>query len=144
MAVLFLLSLTTDLFNAGRQGVLVQVAVIEDFLSGRIVAVVDNEFDAVNERIDLVKLVQLHVHFAVNVLLKLVSATCDQCFLQMGHSRPLFLYIRLFNAVDSKQMFNINFANDWIRTANLWYRKQPLYQLSHTTDHPVINVIKLF
>ena len=30
-------------------------------------------------------------------------------------------------------MFNINFANDWIRTLDLWYRKQPLYQLSHTT-----------
>ena len=28
-------------------------------------------------------------------------------------------------------MFNINFANDWIRTADLWYRKRPLYQLSH-------------
>ena len=28
-------------------------------------------------------------------------------------------------------MFNINFANDWIQTADLWYWKQPLYQLSH-------------
>ena len=28
-------------------------------------------------------------------------------------------------------MFNINFANDWIRTAYLWYWKRPLYQLSH-------------
>ena len=28
-------------------------------------------------------------------------------------------------------MFNINFANDWIRTVDLWYQKQPLYQLSH-------------
>ena len=28
-------------------------------------------------------------------------------------------------------MFNINFANDWSWTADLWYRKQPLYQLSH-------------
>ena len=28
-------------------------------------------------------------------------------------------------------MFNINFANDWIRTADLWSWKQPLYQLSH-------------
>ena len=28
-------------------------------------------------------------------------------------------------------MFNINFVNDWIRTADLWYRKQPLYHLSH-------------
>ena len=28
-------------------------------------------------------------------------------------------------------MFIINFANDCIRTADLWYQKQPLYQLSH-------------
>ena len=28
-------------------------------------------------------------------------------------------------------MFIINFADDWIRTADLWCRKQPLYQLSH-------------
>ena len=27
----------------------------------------------------------------------------------------------------SKQMFDINFAVDWIRTADLWYRKRPLY-----------------
>ena len=26
---------------------------------------------------------------------------------------------------------SINFADDWIRTADLWYQKQPLYQLSH-------------
>ena len=30
-----------------------------------------------------------------------------------------FLYFRLFNSVDTKQMYNINFANDWIRTADL-------------------------
>ena len=28
-------------------------------------------------------------------------------FLKMGHYRPLFLYFRLFNTVDSKQMFHI-------------------------------------
>ena len=28
-------------------------------------------------------------------------------------------------------MFNINFADDWIRTADLWYQKQLLYQLTH-------------
>ena len=49
----------------------------------------------------------------------------------MGHSRPLFLYFRLFNTVENKQMFNISFVNDWIRTADLWFWKQPLYQLSH-------------
>ena len=28
-------------------------------------------------------------------------------------------------------MFNINIADDWIQTMDLWYRKQLLYQLSH-------------
>ena len=36
-------------------------------------------------------------------------------------------------------MFNINnfIADDWIRTADLWYQKRPLYQLSHTTTAQV-------
>ena len=42
-----------------------------------------------------------------------------------------FLYLRLFNSVEIKQMFNIIFANDWNRTVDLWYWKRPLYQLSH-------------
>ena len=28
-------------------------------------------------------------------------------------------------------MFNINFAKYWSCNADLWYQKQPLYQLSH-------------
>ena len=49
----------------------------------------------------------------------------------MGHSWPLFSLFSSFQyTVDSKQMFN-KFADDWIRTADLWYRKRPLYQLSH-------------
>ena len=28
-------------------------------------------------------------------------------------------------------MFNIIFINDWIQTVDLWYWKQPLYQLRH-------------
>ena len=55
---------------------------------------------------------------AINVFLK-------------GHSRPLFLYFRLFNTVYRKHMFHINFADDWIWTMGLWYCKRPLYQLSH-------------
>ena len=42
-----------------------------------------------------------------------------------------YFYFRLFNTVDSKHLFNINLANDWIRTAYLSYRKRSLYQLSH-------------
>ena len=47
------------------------------------------------------------------------------------HFRPLFRYFRLFYAVHSKQMFNLNFADDWIRAAGLWCWKLLLYQLSH-------------
>ena len=43
------------------------------------------------------------------------------------HFWPHFLYFRLFKTVDSEQMFNIIFANDWIQTADLWYLEQPLY-----------------
>ena len=52
-------------------------------------------------------------------------------FCKVGHSQPLFIYFRLFNTVDRKQMLYINFVNDWIRTLDLWYHKRPLYQLSH-------------
>ena len=56
-------------------------------------------------------------------------------FKKEGHSRPLLIYFLLFNTVDNeledKQMFNINFADDWSQTEVLWYRNQPLYQLSH-------------
>ena len=54
----------------------------------------------------------------------------------MGQSRPLFSLFSSFQyTVDSKQMFNLNnfFADNWIRTMDLWYRKQLLYQLSHKT-----------
>ena len=41
----------------------------------------------------------------------------------MGHSSPLSLYFCLFNAFETKQMLNINFANDQFQTADLWYWK---------------------
>ena len=52
----------------------------------------------------------------------------------MGQSLSLFLFLSFQYTVDSKQMFNINnfFADYWIQTADLWYRKRTLYQLSHT------------
>ena len=49
-------------------------------------------------------------------------------FILMGHF--LFLFSSIQDCVESKQMFNINFADDWIQTADLWFWKQPLYQLS--------------
>ena len=51
----------------------------------------------------------------------------------------LFFFIFVFSnfdTVDSKQMFNIIFADDWIRTADLWNQKRPLYQLSHNHCPP--------
>ena len=42
-------------------------------------------------------------------------------FFKMGHSRPLFQYVRLFNTVGGEN----NFANDWIQTA-LPTEPQPL------------------
>ena len=62
--------------------------------------------------------------------------TVDNLFFKKGLSRLLFLLFRLFNAVDSKQMFSLNFADDWIRTA-----KRTLYQLSRFTARTVDKLI---
>ena len=39
---------------------------------------------------------------------------------KMGQFRPLFLYFRLFQYSWPLAMFNKNFADDGIRTADLW------------------------
>ena len=56
-------------------------------------------------------------------------------FLKMGYSRPL---VSLFSSFQYSwqhiiYIYIIRFADDWIRTVDLWCRKGPLYQLSH--DH---------
>ena len=51
----------------------------------------------------------------------------------MPHPRCLFLYSRFF-----KQLTVI--AHDWIRTMDLWHRKWPLCQLSHS-DCPLMDGI---
>ena len=43
----------------------------------------------------------------------------------------LFLFIFVFSIQLIINKCSINFADDWSRTADLWYRKRPLYQLSH-------------
>ena len=49
----------------------------------------------------------------------------------MGHSRPLFPpFFRLSIQLTANKC-SINFADDWIRTADLRYRKRPLHQPSH-------------
>ena len=45
----------------------------------------------------------------------------------MDHSRPLFLYFRFFYCTIGRS----NFAEVWIRTADLWFQKRLLYQMSH-------------
>ena len=42
-----------------------------------------------------------------------------------------FFFIFIFSIQLTVNKCSINFADDWIRTADLWYRKRPLYQLSH-------------
>ena len=48
----------------------------------------------------------------------------------MGYSRPLFIF-SFSISFDNKQILNVNFADDWIWTADLWFQKRPLYQLCH-------------
>ena len=43
----------------------------------------------------------------------------------------LFSIILTFQYSWQYHIGNIKFADDWIGTEDLWYRKQPLYQLSH-------------
>ena len=55
-------------------------------------------------------------------------------FLKNGPPTASFCFIFVFSIqlTVNKQMFNIFiFADDWIRTADLWNWKRPLYQLSH-------------
>ena len=41
-------------------------------------------------------------------------------------------FLNLFSYFQySRQNVHIKIADDWIRTADLWCRKRPLYQLSH-------------
>ena len=54
-----------------------------------------------------------------------------QFVIKMGHSRPLFLYFRLFYKQLTVHKCSIKVADDWIRTRVLWYWKRPLCQLRH-------------
>ena len=56
----------------------------------------------------------------------------------MGHSHPLLFFIYVFSIqVTVNSQYNI-FADDWIRTADLWCRKRPLYQVIHKQPPPQI------
>ena len=69
------------------------------------------------------------------VLAVLVTGHWNRPFKKVGYYQTLFLCFRLFDTVDSKQIFDIIFADDWIQTTDLWYQKRPLFQLSHNHCH---------
>ena len=56
--------------------------------------------------------------------------SCPPFVKKLGHFRPLFAIFTSFQQL-TVNMFIINLANEWIRTAELWYWKRPLCQLSH-------------
>ena len=49
-------------------------------------------------------------HFCRDAHKRVILMTLSYIIFKNGS----FIYFRLFNAVDSRQTFNINFANDWI------------------------------
>ena len=59
-------------------------------------------------------------------------------FYKMGYSWHLFSLFLSFQNSWQQTMFNINFADDGIRTTVLYCRKRPLCQLSHTTDQVLL------
>ena len=52
-------------------------------------------------------------------------------FFKNGPFPASFFFIFIFSIQLTVYKCSINFAKDWIPTADLWYWKQPLYQLSH-------------
>ena len=52
----------------------------------------------------------------------------SQVFLKIGPFPASFFFIFVFSI---QLIVHINFADDCIRTADLWCRKRPLYQLHH-------------
>ena len=44
--------------------------------------------------------------------------------------------------VNKCSIYKYIFADDWIQTEDLWYRKQLLYKLSHNHCPAVVNVTK--
>ena len=59
------------------------------------------------------------IGFICRALIWCVFVTNSVFFKKVDHSRP-FLFIFVFSIqLINKQMFNINFADDWSRTANV-------------------------
>ena len=62
-------------------------------------------------------------------------------FFKNGPFPASFFFIFVFSIQLTVNKCSINFADGWIRTADLRYRKQPLYQLSRTTAQFTLIVI---
>ena len=74
-------------------------------------------------------------------LLNTLNGIVDRLIFEKKWAIPgLFLFIFVFSIQLIINKCSINFADDWSRTADLWYRKQPLYQLSH--NHFPFNLCK--
>ena len=63
-----------------------------------------------------------------------------KCFKSNRHSRPLYIYFLTFQYSWQKICSFDNFANDWIRTNELWCRKWPLCRLRHSHCPPMANL----
>ena len=63
-----------------------------------------------------------------------------KCFKSNRHSRPLYIYFLTFQYSWQKIFSFDNFANDWIRTNELWCRKWPLCRLRHSHCPPMANL----
>ena len=75
------------------------------------------------------------IHFHSSIIFKHFA----QCF---GKLFQLASIINLFN-IFYNECSPWNFAHDWIRTGDIWCRKQPLIQLSHN-HYPTKLLLKIF
>ena len=58
--------------------------------------------------------------------------SCQLVFFKKKWSIPgLFFFIFVSSNQLTENKCSINFADDWIRTTDLWYHERLLYQLSH-------------
>ena len=55
-----------------------------------------------------------------------------------------FFFIFVFSIQLTVNKCSINFADDWIWTADLWYWKRPVYQLSYTTTAHIFSFVPIF
>ena len=81
----------------------------------------------------LLKIMQLSCKNDLFTFLGNIVKFANFFFKKNGPFPASFFFIFVFSIQLTVNKCSINFADDWIRTADLWYRKRPLYQLSHTT-----------